>query len=137
MADLRIERGGLFQPIEYTDNQENLGIQEELTALPEWQGWDRIENCGYAEAPSVSPLDLGADLGSVIGDLRTESDYHNLVDLDDKAFLMDVLNHISSKLDTIVGQRGSEKLQNFQETLNDLLEMHEFVYTHQLGNIKG
>ena len=137
MADLRIERGGFFQPIEYTETQENLGIQEELTSLPEWQGWDRIENCGYVETPSVSPLDLGTDLGSVIGELRTETDYDSLVDLDDKAFLMDVLNNISSKLDAIVEQRGSEKLQNFQETLNDLLEMHEFVYTHQLGSIKG
>jgi hypothetical protein len=137
MADLRIERGGLFQPIEYTDAQENLGLQEEFTSLPEWQGWDRMENCGYVENLSVSPLDLGVDMGSVIGELRTESDYNNLVDLDDKAFLMDVMNNISSKLDSVVAQRGSEKLQNFQETLNDLLEMHEFVYTHQLGSIKG
>jgi hypothetical protein len=51
MADLRIERGGFFQPVEYEETQENLGIQEELTSLPEWQGWDRVENCGYVETP--------------------------------------------------------------------------------------
>jgi hypothetical protein len=137
MAELRIERGGIFQPVEYTESQENIGIQEELTSMPEWQGWDRIENCGYSESPSVSPLDLHADLAPVIDQLRGEKDYSNLVDLDEKAFLMDVLNNISSKLDGIVQQTSSEKLQNFQETLNDLLEMREFVYTHQLGSIKG
>src|ERR1051325_7244407 len=100
MADLRIERGGLFQPIEYTDTtSENIGLQEELTSLPEWQGWDRIENCGYSESPSVSPLDLATDLGGVIEQLRGEKDYSNLVDLDEKSFLMDVLNNVASKLD--------------------------------------
>lgn len=137
MADLRIERGGLFQPIEYNETQENIGLQEELTSLPEWQGWDRIENCGYFESPSVSPLDVGTDLGPVIDQLRTESDYNNLIDLDEKAFLMDVMNNVSSKLETIVQARESEKLQNFQETLNELLELHEFVFTNQHGSIKG
>jgi hypothetical protein len=137
MADLRIERGGFTPSTDFGEVQENLGLLEESTSLPEWQGWDRIENCGFFEQPTISPLDVSSDLSSILDQIRSDPDYNAMPDLDDKAFLLDVLNKVSAKLEDIVQNTGSERLQNFQETLNELLELQQHVYVQQLGSIKG
>jgi len=138
MADLRIGGSGIEQtPLEFGETQEQLGLPQELTSLPEWKGWDRVENAGFEEGGVFLHSDIRADLGPVLEQLRTDPEYQNLTDLDEKRFMMDVMGNVSEKLDSIVDQNGSEKMLNFRETFNDLLDLYQTAYTRQLGNIKG
>lgn len=137
MADMRIDRGFISTPIDYGEVQENLGIPEDATSLPEWQGWDRIEHSAVSQAAASAGTEFSPELGLVVDQLRSDAEYAGLADLDEKRFLLDVLNNVSGKLDEIIEGNESERLLNFRETLNELLELYQMTYSRQLSNVKG
>src|SRR5262245_13885509 len=137
MADMRIERGGISMPEDYGEVQGGLGLPREATSMPEWQGWDRIENAGILEGAGEVGLDLKADIGKALDQLRLEPEYSNFSDLEEKTFLLDSMNTISGKLDEIAEGNGSEKMLNFRETFNELLDLYQTAYKNQTSNIKG
>ena len=137
MADLRIDRGAFYAPIDYGETEQQLGLREESTSLPEWQGWDRIENSAQIEGPFVPGLDLSTDLSPVLDQLRSEPEYQGLTDLDEKRLLLDILDRVSGKLDDLIESSPSQKLENLRETLNELLDLSQTAYVHQLSNVKG
>lgn len=136
MADMRIDRG-IQTPQDFGEVQEQLGLPQEQTSLPEWQGWDRVENAAIEDSSALVSSDLRPDIGPVLDKLRTEPEYENMVDLDEKRFILDVMDNVSKKLDSIAENHGSEKLLNFRETLNELLDLYQTAYSRQLGNVKG
>jgi hypothetical protein len=136
MADMRIDRG-IQTPQDFGEVQDQLGLPQEQTSLPEWQGWDRVENAAIEDSSILLSTDLRPDMAPVLDQLRTEPEYENMVDLDEKSFILDVMGNVSKKLDSIAEQRGSEKLSNFRETLNELLDLYQTAYSRQLGNVKG
>lgn len=137
MADLRIERSIISVPEDYGEVQGDLGLSREATSMPEWQGWDRLENAGGLDAAGTIGLDLKPDIGMALEHLRSDPDYAGMADLDEKTFLLDSMNTISGKLDGIVEEGGSDKLLNFRETFNEMLDLYHTAYTHQVSNIKG
>lgn len=137
MADLRIDRNIISMPEDYGEVQGSLGLSREETSMPEWQGWDRLENAAVLDAAANIGLDLRPDISMALEHLRTDPDYAGMADLDEKTFLLDSMNTISGKLDGIVEEGGSEKLLNFRETFNELLDLYNTAYTHQVANIKG
>ncbi len=137
MAEIRIDRSVFSGPAELEQTDAGLYLPEESTSLPEWQGWDRIENASLSESAPIAGLEATTDLTLVLEQLRGDSEYAGLPDLDEKRLLLDVLNSISGKLDGITGSTNSQKLLNFQETLNETLELYQSVYGQQIGHIKG
>ncbi|HET6266328.1 MAG TPA: hypothetical protein VFG11_01310 [Acidobacteriota bacterium] len=133
----RIDRGFITPQQDLGEPQPGLGVQTESTSLPEWQGWDRIENGSLMEAPLLIGIDMNPDLNHALGLLRNDSQYEGLSDLDDKRFLLDSMNNISSKMDDLQDKPGSEKMLNMRETFNELMDLYQTAYTHQIANIKG
>jgi hypothetical protein len=133
----RIDRGFITPQQDLGEPQERLGVQTESTSLPEWQGWDRIENGSLMEAPPLLGMGMNPDLNHALELLRTDPQYDGLSDLDDKRFLLDSMNSISSKMDDLQDKPGSEKMLNLRETFNELIDLYQTAYTHQLANIKG
>lgn len=134
---MRIERSVISTPEDYGEVQGDLGLSREATSLPEWQGWDRTENAGFIEPAGIMGLDLKSDVGGALDQLRNDPEYANLPDLDEKRFLLDVMNNVSGKLDGLADEGGSEKLLNFRETFNEMLDLYQTAYSRQLVNIKG
>lgn len=138
MADLRIDRSIITTPQEdYGEIQHGLGLPQEATSLPEWQGFDRMENAGFVESTGYVGLDVKPDIGRALEHLRLDPQYEGTSDLDDKRLLLDSMNTISGKLDGLVENSNSEKLVNFRETFNELLDLYQTAYGHQTANIKG
>lgn len=137
MADMRIDRNIISVPEDYGEVPSGLGLSQESTSMPEWQGWDRLENAGALDAAGNIGFDLKPDIGMALDQLRSDPDYSGMADLDEKTFLLDSMNTISGKLDGIVEEGGSDKLLNFRETFNELLDLYNTAYTHQVANIKG
>lgn len=137
MADMRIDRSTISMPEDYGEVQGGLGLSREETSMPEWQGWDRLENAGNLEGAGGLSLDLKPDIGMALEELRTDPEYGGMTDLDEKTFLLDAMNTISGKLDGIVDEAGSEKMLNFRETFNEMLDLYNTAYTRQVANIKG
>ena len=137
MADLRIVGGtALPAQTEYAEVEERLGLAEEATSLPEWQGWDRVENLSLQQSAFVA-FEAGADLGTVLEQIKAEPAYRNLADLDEKRLVLDVLFGISTKIDKLVESRPTDRMLNLQETMNDLLDLYQTAYVQQTANIKG
>ena len=137
MAEIRIDRSVFAGPVEFEEAPDALRLLEEATSLPEWQGWDRLENASLPEALTIAGLDATKDLSPALEQLRNDPEYASMSDLDEKRLLLEALTNISGKLDGITGNTTSEKLLNFQESLNETLELYQSVYGRQIGSIKA
>lgn len=137
MAEIKIDRSVFAPPAEFEETQDVLGLREESTSLPEWQGWDRLENAAQTESFGIVGFDANPGLGPALEQLRNDPEYAKMPDLDEKRLLLEALTNISGKLEQITGNSTSEKLLNFQEALNETLELYQSVYGHQIANIKA
>ncbi len=137
MAEIRIDRSVFTGPVELEEAQDLLGLREESTSLPEWQGWDRLENASLPESFLITGFDGTTGLGPALEQLRNDPEYAGMPDLDEKRLLLEALTNISGKLEEITGSSNSEKLLDFQEALNETLELYQSVYGHQIGSIKA
>ncbi len=137
MAEIRIDRSVFTGSVEFEEAQDLLGLGEESTSLPEWQGWDRLENASLPDSFQITGLDVSTGIGPALEQLRNDSEYAGMPDLDDKRLLLDALSNISAKLEDIAGRSSSEKLLNFQESLNETLELYQSIYGHQIASIKA